>query len=199
MKKKISKEQIIITALDLMRNKNDLRGLNLREIARNLGCAHTNIYNYFSSYNALLWKTHAALQEMFMKTLLEKLSSAHTAEQELICFFNTFVDFYLNNKGWFRLLWHEYIGGNRPKRDIIVTEESSEALNRHIAEIYKKLYNEYPAKERAKRVLHNIHCYMVGEISNYILGRGLIENETELKAYIVEEATQMFWLYFGKE
>ncbi len=44
-KKKITKEQIISTALDLMRDKNELRTVNMREIARTLGCAHTNIYN----------------------------------------------------------------------------------------------------------------------------------------------------------
>jgi hypothetical protein len=34
----------------------------------------------------------------------------------------------------------------------------------------------------------------VGEISNYLLGRALIPNEAELKAYITREAISMFRL-----
>jgi AcrR family transcriptional regulator len=177
-----------------MRNKNDWRGLNLREIARTLGCAHTNIYNYFPSYSDLLWETHAALQEMFMEILSKKLKAADNAELRLNFFFEVFVDMYLDNKGWFRLAWQEYIGDERPYRDVEATEKTNRELNKNIAEIWKELSGEYPDAARTKRVLHNTHCYIVGEISNYLLGRGLIENEAELKAYITREAIRMFRL-----
>lgn len=194
MKKNITKEQIAETALELMRNKSDLRGLNLREIARTLGCAHTNLYNYFSSYNDLLWETHAAIQEIFMKMLTKKLDIANTAELRLSYFFEAFVEMYLDNKGWFRLAWHEYIDGDRPQGDVETTETTNKMLNQHIADIWKELYGQYPNADTTKRVLHNTHCYIVGEISNYLLGRGLIENEAELKAYITREAVNMFRL-----
>lgn len=194
MKKNITKEQIVETALELMRNKNDLRGLNLREIARTLGCAHTNLYNYFPSYNDLLWETHATLQEIFMDMLYKKLDAANTAEMRLAYFFEAFVDTYMDNKGWFRLAWHESVGGERPRRDVEATETTNKTLNKRISEIWKELYGEYPHIDTTKRVLHNIHCYIVGEISNYILGRGLIANETELRAYITHEAICMFKL-----
>jgi len=174
LKKNITKKQIVNTALELMQNKNDLRGLNLREIARTLGCAHTNLYDYFPSYNDLLWETHVILQVMFMEILTEKLKAANSAELRLNCFFKAFVDMYVDNKGWFRLAWHEYIGDERPQRDIEATEKTNTELNRHITEIWKELSGKYPDAERTKRVLHNTHCYIVGEISNYLLGRGLI-------------------------
>ncbi len=192
MKKKITKEQIVGTALELMRHKSDLRSLNLREIARTLGCAHTNLYNYFPSYNDLLWETHATIQEMFLDMLPQKLESAGNAELRLFCFFKAFVDLYIDNTGWFRLAWHEYVGGERPKRDINATEATNAALNTHVSEIWKELYGKAPNADRVKRILHNTHCYIIGEVSNYLLGRGLIENETELKAYITQEATHMF-------
>jgi AcrR family transcriptional regulator len=194
MKKNITKEQIVHTTLELMQNKNDLQGLNLREIARALGCAHTNLYNYFPSYKDLLWETHAALQEMFMEILTEKLKTVKSAELRLNCFFKAFVDMYVENKGWFRLAWHEYIGSERPPKDLEATVKTNMELNRHIAQIWNELTGEYPDAEQIKRVLHNTHCYIVGEISNYLLGRGLIENEVELKTYITAEATRMFQL-----
>ncbi|MEM1483713.1 TetR/AcrR family transcriptional regulator [Oscillospiraceae bacterium PP1C4] len=194
MKKNITKEQIVETALELMRSKSDLQGLNLREIARTLGCAHTNLYNYFPSYNDLLWETHTTIQEIFMEMLTKKLDIANTAELRLAYFFEVFVEMYMDNKGWFRLAWHEYIDGDRPQRNIETTEATNKMLNKHLADIWKDLYGKYPNANTAKRVLHNTHCYIVGEISNYLLGRGLIENESELKTYITREAVSMFRL-----
>lgn len=194
MKKKITKELIVETALELMRDKADLQGLNLREVARTLGCAHTNLYNYFPSYSDLLWETHIAVLEIFMEMLEKKLEETNNAEQKLSYFFNSFVVMYVENKGWFRLAWQEYIDGDRPVRDVEVTVATNQSLNEHISKIWQELTGEKPDMEQTARVLHITHCYIIGEISNYLSGRGLIENEAELKAHVTHEAVQIFRL-----
>lgn len=194
MKGNITKEQIVETALALIKNKSDLHGLNLREVARTLGCAHTNIYNYFPSYSDLLWETHTTLHEVFMKMLIKKLDTTNTAEIQLAYFFEAFAQIYMENKGWFRLAWHEHIEGERPGRNIEVLEETNKVLTQRISEIWMELSETNPGTENISRVLHNTHCYIVGEVSNYLLGRGLIENEAELKVYIAREAVRMFKL-----
>jgi AcrR family transcriptional regulator len=194
MKKKITKEQIVETALELIRNQSDLRGLNLREVARTLGCAHTNIYNYFPAYSDLLWEAHAVLHEMFTDMITKNLEMVNTEESQLSYFFKLFVDTYMDNKGWFRLAWHERIDGSRPQRDVEVLNATNNLLVKHISEICKKLLGDYPDADNAKQVLHNTHCYIVGEVSNYLLGRGLIENETEFRSYITREAASIFKL-----
>ncbi len=199
MKKNITKEQVVETALELMKNKSDLHGLNLREIARALGCAHTNIYNYFLSYSDLLWETHAVLHEKFIEILSQKLDAADSAEMRLTCFFGTFVDTYLDNKGWFQLAWHEPIAGVRPQRNIEALDATNKALNEHIAGIRKELYGAYPDADSTRRILHNTHCYIVGEISNRLLGRGWIEDEAEFRAYVTCEAVHLFKLYLSKK
>jgi hypothetical protein len=126
--------------------------------------------------------------------MTKKLDAANTAEMRLVHFFEAFVDTYMDNKGWFRLAWHEHIEGERPKRDIEALDAANSALNRHISEIWKEFFGKYPDTDSAKRVLHNTHCYIVGEISNYLLGRGLIENETEFRVYVTREAISIFKL-----
>ncbi len=198
-KKKITKEQIISTALDLMRDKNELRTVNMREIARTLGCAHTNIYNYFPSYTDLLWETHTAILEVFMNTLEEKLSAVTTAEIKLRYFFDTFVQMYLNNQGWFRLVWLEYIGVDRPTSNIETTAKVHLALNHIIVNILSELNGFVPDDAIVNRVVHNTHCYIIGEVSNYISGRGLIDNEAELREYIINEAINILTCCIRKE
>lgn len=194
---KITREQIVETALQLMRHKNELRGINMREISRMLGCAHTNIYNYFPSYTALMWETHTALQEIFMTTLRGNLASATSAENRLRSFIETFTQVYFDNKGWFRLAWLEYIGENRPKSNIDAIEKAHDELNQSLALIWYEMTGNVPCVSTVSRVLHNTHCYIIGEVSNYVSGRSLIENETKLKEYIVKEATNILTLCMG--
>ena len=192
MRKNITKEQIVETALGLMANKNDLHGLNLREIARELGCAHTNLYNYFASYNDLLWETRAALQEIFTSTLKDKLAGADTTELRLICLFETFIDMYIDKTGWFRLAWHQHISSERPARDIEATETTNEILNNYAIEICKEFSGNNVDEGQVKQVLHNTRCYISGEISNYLSGRSEIQSEEAIKAHVSYEALNMF-------
>jgi len=198
-KKNISRTQIINTALNLMRNKNDLRAVNLREIARTLGCAHTNIYNYFSSYTDLLWETHTALQEVFMDFLQQNLSAVTTPDMMLRTFFDTFLQFYLSNTGWFRLAWLEYIGNERPEINVTATEKVRNELNQYIIDIWKELTGKTPYTNTVNRVMHNTHCYIVGEVSNYISGRRLIDDELDFKEYVVEQAIDILTLCLQEE
>lgn len=194
MNKKITKELIIKTSLELMRNKTDLKSLNLREIARSLNCAHTNLYNYFGSYEELLWETHAALLETFTDMLEERLKAVKDAKLKLRSFFEAFADIYLSNKGWFKLAWVERIGDNRPGRNAAVTERTFAELTEFISAIWQELYGGHPDNERVGRVLHNAHCYIVGEVSNHISGRRIIDNEDELKEYIAVQAADIMTL-----
>ena len=192
MKKNITKDQIVYTALELMRDKTDLHGMNLREIARTLGCAHTNLYNYFSSYNDLLWETRATLQEILASTIEDRLAEAGAADLKLTALFEIFIDAYVDNKGWFRLVWHEHIAGERPQRDIEVTDNMNQLLHSYAIDICKEFSQNGADDAQIKQVLHNTMCYIAGEISNHISGRSGIQNEEVLKAHVSFEALNMF-------
>lgn len=199
MKTKISREHIIETTLSLIRDKNDLKGLNLREIARTLGCAHTNLYNYFPSFNALLWAALSSLQERFMGILRDNLSRASTADLKLKYFFDTFLEVYLDNQGWFRLAWLEYIGEKRPQYNVEVTKKTRSELDRYAADIWKELRGVLPDMETLSRVMHTTHCYIIGEISNHISGRGLIDSEKKFREHTAKEAMRVFTLCMGEK
>ena len=48
-------DRFIDETLELIAEKGGSQEVNLREIARRIGCAHTNAYNYFVSFDELLW------------------------------------------------------------------------------------------------------------------------------------------------
>jgi AcrR family transcriptional regulator len=194
VKKNLTKARIIETALELFRNNNGRGSLSQRELARTLDCAYQSMYRYIPTYNDLLWETHAALMGVFMDLLIKKLDAASTAELRLNYFFDAFASTYLENKGWFRLAWQEYIEGERPLYDIKATDKISETMAARLSVIWTALSGAEPDTNVVKRILHNTHCYIVGEVSNFILGRRLVQNEAELRVYITREATHMFKL-----
>lgn len=48
-------DRFVETALDLIAEEGGSGNVNLRQISRRIGCAHTNVYNYFGGYRDLLW------------------------------------------------------------------------------------------------------------------------------------------------
>jgi AcrR family transcriptional regulator len=194
MKKSITKEQIIETALDLLKDKNDIRNVNMREIARVLGCAHTNIYNYFPSYNDLLWEAHLEIENKFIKQLSVIFENAFNHKDELYQFFFSLSEFYLDHEGWFRLVWLDYIDDVRPERDKNVTKKVVNTMVTMLEAIWLGIYPTAPTKERIYSVLHNVHCYIIGEVSNYLNGRTFIQDNKLLKKHITETSITFFTL-----
>ncbi len=192
MRKSITKDQIIETALDLLKDKNDIRSVNLREIARVLGCAHTNLYNYFHSFNDLLWEAHIKIEKKFIEKILLDIEHMRDDTQKLYGFFFSLSELYLDNIGWFRLAWLDYIDDIRPERDKIVTEKAVNTIIEILGGICHEIYLNVPGQEDMHCVLHDVHCYIVGEVSNFINGRGLINDIQILKKHIAETAVIFF-------
>lgn len=190
MTKNISKELILQKTLELINEKQGILHLNFREIARVSGCAHTNLYNYFKSFDDLLWEA--------LKTTLDKMFVSVTKEMERIPkgkkldhLFLKLTDFYLANKGLYRLMWLESINQKRP-------EEVNDKIIEHVRIYTHTLYEankERISEEQAFYILHTVHCYLHGEISIFISGKGLIKKEKPFREYVKKECLKMTELY----
>lgn len=213
MRKGITKEQVINKALELMRDKEDIRSVNLRVIAREVGCAHTNLYNYFSSLDDLLRETYIEILERFSIILKENISKIEDYQLKLKIFFTKIIDFYLDNKGWFRLIWVEKIGGDKDA-NYIAASQTVDGFIVIMEDIWKHLYSHTPNREQIKNTIHVVHCYIYGEVSIYIANHSLFQNdmecskfipliakeqisqdETVFRKYVVDEAIKIFNLY----
>lgn len=187
MASKITKELIIDTTLDLINDKEGIYHVNLREIARKLGCAHTNLYNYFNNFEEILWQ---ALKCTFLRLLdyvTLDIENIYNTDLRLEYFFSRFIEFYIYNKGWFKLIWFDKISENRP-------EESTEIIHRAVDILTNILYESYSdviTKEQSHYILHTVHCYLHGEVSIYISGKGLIKEEIQFKNYVTKECIKI--------
>lgn len=194
MAKGLSKERVIDTALALL----DIDGMtvNFRDIARKLNCAHTNLYNYFDSFEALLWEAQEEIMQRLQNKIEESLGHTALSEEKLAAFWDALIDFYLLHKGWFHLVWFEPIHSPRPKAHYDRTVSMVDAMVEALTAAFEHAESESNALSMRMN-LHNINAYILGELSIYLAGRGLIREEATFRAYVSEQATRMMWLLAG--
>ena len=105
--KNINHEMIIKTTLQMIDENEGIRGVTLRAIAQKLGCAHTNLYNYFGSLEEILWECVGRLLLMMTEEMSREDPGVSDPEQKLYLSFSRLMDFSFDHPGWHRLIWLE--------------------------------------------------------------------------------------------
>ena len=70
------------------------------------------------------------------------------------------------------MAWFEILEGNRPEEDRIAIRETIDALVEIVEGIWLSIYKLVPSKEKIEMVIHDVHCYIHGEVAIYIAKRG---------------------------
>jgi len=181
-KQNLSKEIIINKTLELIEEKQSIQKINLRKIAKELNCAHTNLYNYFSSYNNLLWNALAEAikimnQSIFTQNNLEKI-------------IDSFIQFSIEHKGLYRLIWYEKVEGEVPK-------DVKELLLEPQRKTYENLKDQYENWNLVSKKIQVSLAYVHGEITIMINNRngGNSLDELAWKNSIKKNAINIFNKY----
>lgn len=179
----IDKECILETYLELVREQEGLQGVNFREIARRIGCNHTNLYNYFSSFEELRCTALAYLVQRMRSELLTGTEQA--PENQLRVFIESLVRFALQNPGWYRFLWLEKM----PREDL---SSILAGLPRPEDLLEPVLIRFFHPQKKSSRELRRIgafaHGYLHGELTKFICGRQLKDKDcAQLPRYLANE------------
>ncbi|HNW92025.1 MAG TPA: TetR/AcrR family transcriptional regulator [bacterium] len=184
----INRETIIDAFLGLVRAGGWRGTVNLRGVARVLGCAHTNLYNYFPDYSALVWAALDRIVAQLEEALLAGLTDGPDDEATAALLLQRFAGFYLAHPGYFRLIWLDETGGKRPEGNI----RAVQTLVDRCAELLARCAGGGLTTARARDILHTIHCYQHGELTIYFAGRGLRRDAHEFAAY-VQDRSLLLW------
>jgi AcrR family transcriptional regulator len=133
-----------------------------------LGCAHTNLYNYYGSLTEILWDVAAwILKRMMHDTRGEHLSadaSKDVSEEDLLGIFLAFFDFSVDHPGWYRFLWLE-------KQEGTPTPEAAKVLSEAMGSIYGtlgKLAGGVFSPDKVQQYSDILFCYTYGEITSWL-------------------------------
>lgn len=185
-KNAINKEVILETALKLIDEKCGSKYVTLRDIAKELGCAHTNLYNYYDSLDEIFWEAIAKVLIKELDYLSDALNSEAKNEEKLNKCLACLVDFSMKYPGWFKLVWLDSINGQPSAEVNKILMKPGEGFIELIMETSSSL-----SKDEAATVANILHSYLHGELCKWINARSFISNE-EIKKEIITNLKNIY-------
>lgn len=188
-KKHVSKEIILETTLDLIDKTEGTKDVTLRDIAKKVGCAHTNLYNYFSSLDEIFWEALGQVLLIMMDYSSNGLSNEKDDEEKFFLILSNLIDFSMEHPGWYRFIWFESIGGNPSSEVNRILNKPGEGFSDFI-----KMSNKNISNERANSIGNILHSYLHGELCKWINNRSFINTREETKAIILSNLKYLYKL-----
>ncbi|WP_315117408.1 TetR/AcrR family transcriptional regulator [uncultured Clostridium sp.] len=188
-KKHISKEIILETTLSLIDKNEGIKDVTLRDIAKKIGCAHTNLYNYFSSLDEIFWEALGEVLLIMMDYSSNGLSDEKDDEERFFLVLSNLIDFSMQHPGWYRFIWFESIGGNPSTEVTKILNKPGEGFSELI-----KMVNNNISNEKANSIGNILHSYLHGELCKWINNRNFISTGEETKTIILSNLKYLYKL-----
>ena len=181
-------ERFIETTLELIAESGGSTQVNLRQIARRVGCAHTNVYNHFSSFEDLLWAAFRRVLEDYARYLLHDLDAGLETDEYLRRLITNLVTYPQNKPGHYRFIGSDPVGPGGFPDDIL---ETVSVLKTQLIDAFQAAapWADPAAAEEACNI---IYAYIDGETFNVINDR-IVPGE-DIRGRIVANALRLFSL-----
>lgn len=188
-KKHVSKEIILEATLSLIDKNEGIKNVTLRDIAKKIGCAHTNLYNYFSSLDEIFWESLGQVLLMMMDYSSKGLSNEKDDEGRFFLILSNLIDFSMEHPGWYKFIWFESIGGNPSPEVTKILHKPGEGFSEFI-----KAGNNNISNEKANLIGDMLHSYLHGELCKWINNRTFTNRREETKIMILSNLKHLYKL-----
>lgn len=159
----LNRQLIIDTALNMIDTNCGTKNVTLREIAKVLGCAHTNLYNYFKSLDDLFWASLAEVLDRMIAFSGNGESISNPSKGDVIFILSRLIRFYIDHPGWFKLLWEESLESDPPEDISLKLIRPGDGFINIILKSNSSL-----TKDEASHIAELLHSCLQGEVSKWI-------------------------------
>ncbi|NNK56507.1 MAG: TetR/AcrR family transcriptional regulator [Desulfofustis sp.] len=163
-------ERYIETTLELVAEQGGSSQVNLREISRRIGCAHTNTYNYFESREDLLWHALRRVLQQYGDAMTSGLYDSESPSSNFRRLMRNMVEWSIDNPGLHRFISSDPIRPEQIPQDII---ENVLTMKAWINQTLKALSDSQIDGEALRDLVDIMLGYLDGEVFNLINGRVL--------------------------
>lgn len=181
-------ERFVDTTLAMIAEQGGSLKVNLRQVSRRMGCAHTNAYNYFDDYGDLLWAAFRKALLIYADHLIHDLDVSLEPDDYVRRVITNLASFPEENPGLYRFIGSDPIDLGQIPGDIL---EDVAQMKRWLGEVFAAAGPGLPADE-ARAASDIVLAYIDGETLNLINGR-VIPSE-DLRGRIVANAMRLFGL-----
>ena len=179
--------RFIKETISLIEEKGGSKNVNLREISKKVGCAHTNAYNYFDGFEGLMWAAFEEALKIYGNAMITGLNSKMSGYKYFNRLIKNLIDFAIHNSGLYRFI----------ASDPIDYESIPEALmsliiklKQYFIDIIILLSKEKLTEKESHNTADIILAYLDGETLNLINERFLPEED--INARILSNVDLLF-------
>lgn len=187
MKNEKNKDIILEKTLNLIDERNGIKDVTLRDIAKKVGCAHTNLYNYFDSLDDIFWEALGDVLNKMMEFSVEGLENEKNAEKALNMVLSRMIDFSIKHPGWYRLIWLDSLSGKPSPKIMEILKTPSVRFE----EFIKTAMGE-ATQEKAHSIANIMMCYLHGELCIWLNSRSLEDNKESAKKRILSNLQKIY-------
>lgn len=144
-------------------------------------CPYGESVQPFFRFGRTLWD---ALNEVFARSADFLLSDMDEIEEPAgkLEHFRTDYRLLPSKQRLVQTFWMEKLQGERPDSNIRLTTDTVKKYVMELTILFSsEFYNAKLTNDQSMYVFHTVHCYLYGEISIFISGRGLIPEEKEFR------------------
>lgn len=187
-------ERFIEATLELITKRGSSTQVNLREVSRRIGCAHTNAYNYFESREDLMWQAFRRVLRQYYDAISSGLDDSLSERDFFRGMFCNMIEWSLQNPGLHRFISSDPIDPDSIPRDII---ETVIAVKEWIVRVLKVLAHDQLDEDSLTRLMDITLAYVDGEVFNLINGRVLPGED--VAGRVVDNLERLFILLTAKK
>jgi AcrR family transcriptional regulator len=181
-------ERFIEEMLTLIEEKGGSRDVNLREVSRRVGCAHTNLYNYFTGFDNLTWAAFLRTLHRYEAALSDGIDVSLPPSARLRRLITNLVAFPQEHPGLYRFIGSDPIDLDAMPDTIADTVVAMK--QRLVAAFASCAPSIDPAA--AEEACTIVYAYIDGETLNLINGR-VVPGE-DIAGRIVDNSLRLFAL-----
>jgi AcrR family transcriptional regulator len=182
-----ARERFATTALQLIEDEGGSSSVNLRQISRRMGCAHTNVYNYYASYQDLLWEAYRRALRTYAEFLVHDLDASLAPHEYLRRTLVNLAAFPEQHPGLCRFIGSDPVPPEGFPEDILAAVLR---MKRWLASVFDAA--SCLDAEEAQAATDIVLAYIDGETLNLINGR-VLPNE-DIRHRVVTNAMRLFGL-----
>ena len=182
-------DRFIDETLALIGERGGSHGVNLREVSRRVGCAHTNAYNYFESFEDLLWASFRHELRAYGDFLGRDLDDSLAPREYLRRVVSNLAAYPEEQPGRYRFIASDPIDLERIPADVL---ETVARMKRWALDVFRACLPTLGSSADADASCNIVLAYIDGETLNLINGR-MVPGE-DVRGRIVENALRLFAL-----
>lgn len=167
------------------------QGINMREVSRSLGYAHTNAYNYFKNLEDLRWKAlEVTIERQLQHTKQAMTPTPSDQDMALKMPIGKQFDFAFEHPGWYRFIWLEALPGHPPDPVILAITRAGLEFIGMVASCATRKFSE----DRAMEMGDLFHIFLHGALCKVIARRVHSDCMDETRNKFIGDARRIFVL-----